>query len=75
VGGIRFQCPGQELEVGDVVEVTFTLEDHSATVTGKVVHVRELGLLSQEIALAFIEMDTVTLQRLHELVSSGDRER
>jgi hypothetical protein len=74
LGGIRFQCPGLEVDLGDVLEVTFNLGDHSATVAGKVIRVNELDLLAQEIALAFVQADPETLQRLCELGLSEDEE-
>ena len=39
VGGIRFQCPGNELSVTDLVEITFDLGAESLTVLGNVVRV------------------------------------
>jgi hypothetical protein len=75
IGGIRFQCPGQELGLGDVIEVTFTVEGHSATVAGKVIRVSELDLAAQEVALAFLDVDAETLQRLHELGLEEDTEK
>ena len=66
-GGIRFQAPGQELSVGDSIEVTFTLTNHSATVCGKVVRVTEIGLLAQEVALEFATTEPDLLGYLHEI--------
>ena len=74
LGGIRFQCSGLEVDLEDVIEVTFNLDDHSATVAGKVIRVTDLDLLAQEIALAFVQVDPDTLQRLCEFGLGEDEE-
>jgi hypothetical protein len=71
LGGIRFQCAGLEVDPGDIIEVTFTLGETSATVAGKVIRLNELDLLAQEAALTFVKVDPETLQRLYELGLSG----
>ncbi|MFQ5514034.1 MAG: PilZ domain-containing protein [Myxococcota bacterium] len=67
LGGIRFQCIGEELERGATLEVTFTIGGHSATVAGKVVRVDEADPHVQEVALAFLELDPDTVERFASL--------
>jgi hypothetical protein len=66
LGGIRFQCVGVELELGEVVSVTLTLGDRTATVVGKLVRVTDLDAFTQEVALAFLVADDATQALLRE---------
>lgn len=60
LGGIRFECVGVELEVGETVCVTLTLDDRTASVVGRLVRVVELDAFTQEVALAFLMADEET---------------
>ncbi len=72
MGGIRFQCFGLDLVVGDVIEATLALgNNNSVTVVGKTVRVTDTDQ-TQEVALAFERIiDQETLKRLCE-VGQGD---
>ena len=64
IGGIRFECLGQDIELGEVIEATFVLNDDSVTVVGKAVRLTEMGP-AQEVALAFKRViEPEALQRL-----------
>ena len=52
LGGIRFQCVGQALELGEVIEATLILGHNSVKVGGKTVRVTDMGQ-RQDVALAF----------------------
>ncbi len=67
LGGVRLQCPGLEVDIGDVVELTISLGDRSATLKGKVVRLGNPDLLVQDVALQFVEVDAKTLERLQDL--------
>jgi hypothetical protein len=66
LGGIRFQCVGVELGVGDTVRVALTLEDRTISVVGKLVRVTDLDAFTQDVALAFLETDDETERLLRE---------
>jgi hypothetical protein len=66
LGGIRFQCVGVELELGEVVAVTLTLGDRTASVVGRLVRVTDLDAFTQEVALAFLVVDDATQQLLRD---------
>ena len=66
VGGIRFQCVGLELELGDCIEVTFDLGGESAIVVGRTVRVTDLDAFTQEIGLAFAKIDPEIIERFYE---------
>jgi hypothetical protein len=72
IGGIRFRSVDLNLEIGDVVEVTFTLDEHPATVVGKVIRLSDEGSGTQEIALAFLQIDPATVGRLHAIAGGED---
>ena len=56
-GGIRFQCVGVELDLEDVVRVTLTLGCDTIDVVGVLVRIVELDAFTQEVALAFLDVD------------------
>ncbi len=72
LGGIRFQCVGLDLEVGDVVRVGLTLEDQTFSVVGTLLRVTELDAFALEVALAFHEIDPDTQSLLEEILSPED---
>jgi hypothetical protein len=57
MNGIRFQCVGVELVLGDLLRVTLTLGDETVTVEGQLVRVTDLDPFTQEVALAFSTVD------------------
>ena len=71
-GGIRFQCVGLEVEVGDTVRVELTIEDQTLAVVGTLIRVTELDAFAQDVALAFSEVDADTLQLLEDAFSPSD---
>jgi hypothetical protein len=66
LGGIRFQCVGVELELGDVVSVMMTLGDETLEIKGRLVRVTDLDAFTQEVALGFTELDPAVLEVLKE---------
>ncbi len=64
--GVRFQCVGLDLDAGETVRVTLHLDDKTVSVVGTLVRVTELDPFSQEVALAFIEVDPETQQVLRD---------
>ncbi len=66
MGGLRFQCLGLNVAVGEVIEATILVGDDSVTVVGKTVRVTDMGQ-TQEIALTFERViDPEALERLCE---------
>jgi len=60
--GVRFHCIGEKLRRGHDVNVSLTSGDHTTSVIGKVVRVKDLAAFAQEVALAFVEFDCCTPQ-------------
>ncbi len=74
LGGMRFQCHGLDLAVGEVIEATLILNEYRVTVVGKAVRVTNTGQ-TQEVALAFKRaIDPETLKRLCEVGQADESE-
>ena len=69
--GVRFQCVGLDLDTGETVRVQLNLGDRTVSVVGTLVRVTELDPFSQEVALAFLDVDPETQQILGELLPGG----
>ncbi len=67
IGGIRFQCVGHDVEIGEWIAAKLILGDDTVVVVGKAVHVTNVGR-TQEVALAFERViDPEALERLCEV--------
>jgi hypothetical protein len=74
LGGIRFQCVGLELDLGETIEVTFNLGDSTSNVIGRIVRMTDLDPFTQEIGLAFLHVDPETLDRFYDVGLAGEDE-
>jgi hypothetical protein len=72
LGGLRFEVEGLELQLDDTVRVTLELEGQPFTVVGQLVRVTELDAFSQEVALAFLEIDPEALATLESSLPAGE---
>jgi len=57
VGGIHFEAVGCDIEDGQVLRVTFNVEDRTIEAVGRVVWATETDPISTEVGLEFIEID------------------
>ncbi len=75
MGGIRFECFGLDLAVGEVIEATLAVGNNkSVTVVGKTVRVTNIGE-RQDVALAFERIiDAEMLKRLCEVGQADESE-
>jgi len=71
-GGIRFEAVGCEINLGDVLRVTFNLEDQTVVATGKVVWATETDPITTEVGIEFHEIDPVALTLLEEAMLQED---
>lgn len=65
-GGIRFEAVGCELDLGDVMRVTFNLDEQTLVAVGRVVWATELDPLTLEVGLEFLEIDSDALRLLED---------
>ena len=66
LGGIRFEAVGCEINLGDVLRVTFNVADQTLVATGSVVWATETDPISVEVGIEFIEIDPMALELLEE---------
>ena len=64
VGGLRFEAIGCEIEMGDVIRVTFNVAERTVVAIGRVVWATELDPITLEVGLEFIEIDPTALELL-----------
>lgn len=68
-GGVRFEAVGCEINLGEVLRVTFNVGEQTIVAVGRVTRATDLDPITQDIGLEFLEIDPVDLQLLEE--SSG----
>ena len=72
IGGLRFEVEGLELRLDETVRVTLEVEGQPVTVVGQLVRVTDVDAFSQEVALAFLEVDSETLAILEQSLPLGE---
>ena len=65
-GGLRFRCVGLEVDLGGVLRIALRLSGSEVSLVGKLVRVTDLDDLTQELALAFVEIDAAALELIRE---------
>jgi hypothetical protein len=73
-GGIRFEAVGCEINLGDVLRVTFNLGDQTLVAVGKVVWATETDPITLEVGLEFFDIDPVALMLLEEALLETESE-
>ena len=68
-GGIRFEAVGCEIDLGDILRVTFNVGDHTVVAVGKVVWATEMDPITTDVGLEFLEIDSAALELLEEWMS------
>jgi hypothetical protein len=66
-GGIRFEAVGCEINLGDVLRVTFNVADQTIVATGTVVWATETDPISVDVGIEFLEIDPIALELLDEM--------
>ena len=65
-GGISFEAVGCEIDLGDVLRVTFNVGEHTVVATGKVVWATDTDPITIEVGIEFHEIDPLALRLLEE---------
>lgn len=65
-GGIRFEAVGCEIELGDLLRITFNVMQQTVVATGVVVWATDADPISTEVGIEFIEIDPAALRLLDE---------
>jgi len=71
-GGIRFEAVGCEIDLGDVLRVTFNVGDHTVVAVGRVIWSTEIDALSSDVGIEFIEIDPISQRMIEELASESE---
>ena len=66
-GGIRFEAVGCEIDLGDVLRVTFNVSDHTVVAVGRVVWATEMDPITTDVGLEFIEIDPAAASLLDDI--------
>jgi len=66
-GGIRFEAVGCEINLGDVLRVTFNIADHTVVAVGKVVWATDMDPITTDVGIEFVEIDPSVLELLEDV--------
>src|SRR5262245_17878850 len=64
VGGICFEVVGCEIGLGAVFRLTFNVQDETIVAVGRVSWCTDVDAFTQEVGLAFIEIDPFALEAI-----------
>jgi hypothetical protein len=67
-GGISFEAVGVEINLGDLLRVTFNVGDRTVVATGKVTWATETDPITQEVGIEFHEIDPEAIRLLEEAI-------
>lgn len=65
-GGIRFDAVGCEIALGDVLRLTFNVDDQTVIAVGRVVWATETDPIAMEVGIEFLEIDPIALEHLED---------
>lgn len=68
LGGIRFECVGCEIGLGEVLRVAFNVGDHTVDAIGRVAWVTDLDALTADIGIEFLEIDPLAVRLMEEVL-------
>jgi c-di-GMP-binding flagellar brake protein YcgR len=71
-GGIRFEAVGCEIDLGDVLRVTFNIGERTVVATGRVVWSTDLDGISTDVGIEFVEIDPDVQRMLEELSNEAE---
>lgn len=71
-GGISFEAVGVEIDLGDVLRITFNVGDQTVVATGKVVWATDTDPITIEVGIEFHEIDPLALRLLEEVERESD---
>ena len=72
LGGIRFEAVGCEIDLGDVLRVTFNVGEDTFVAVGKVAWATEVDPITINVGLEFMEIDEDAVRRIEEFLSETE---
>jgi PilZ domain len=71
VGGICFEVVGCEINLGEVLRLTFNVQDETIVAVGRVNWCTDIDAFTQEVGLEFIEIDPFALEAIERNAEGG----
>jgi hypothetical protein len=71
-GGIRFEAVGCEIDLGEVLRVTFNVGDHTVVAIGRVVWATEMDPITTDVGIEFVDIDPAALRMLEDVSGAAD---
>jgi hypothetical protein len=68
-GGIRFEAVGCEIELGEVLRMTFSVGDQTVVAIGRVAWSTEIDPLTLDVGLEFVEINPEAVELLDEVTT------
>ena len=68
-GGIRFEAVGCEINLGDLLRITFNLGEQTVVAVGTVCWATEVDPLTTDVGIEFVDVDPAALRALEELTA------
>jgi hypothetical protein len=72
LGGIRFEAVGCEIDLGDVLRVTFNVGDSTVVAVGRVAWSTEVDPITTDVGLEFVEIDDEAARLIQEILAESD---
>ena len=69
-GGIRFEAVGCEIELGEVLRMTFSVGDQTVVAIGRVAWSTEIDPLTLDVGLEFVDIDPQAIELLDEVTTT-----
>ncbi len=69
IGGIRFEAVGCEIELGEVLRMTFSVGDQTVVAIGRVAWSTEIDPLTLDVGLEFVEIDPEAVDMLDDVTA------
>ena len=68
-GGIRFEAVGCEIELGEILRMTFSVGDQTVVAVGRVAWATEIDPLTLDVGLEFVEIHPEAAELLDEVTT------
>jgi hypothetical protein len=68
-GGIRFEAVGCEIEMNEVLRVTFSVGEQTVVAIGRVAWATEIDPMTLDVGLEFVEIDPMAVDLLDEVTA------
>ena len=68
-GGIRFEAIGCEIELGEILRITFSAGDQTVVAVGRVAWSTEIDPMTLDVGLEFVEIDPQAIALLDDVTT------